>query len=218
MNYFRLHSKTEGRVNLVKAWWKGESTCLKKGWVRRAVADGLYNTQAYCMGFRKDKKVIEIFLSALDRVIFFKSPYQYQMNRENTKIKYFLHYLIKNIFFVWWLLNYLAVLNSGCVVCLLRVYLSLPAFRLLLQAQLDQVVQCCRVVFGGRALRSLRSGSTSQTSSRNTLSDPRIHTRARHLERPHVSERVRGDVKETTVRTPQLLKQHLKKKQEVSVH
>ncbi len=101
-----------------------------------------------------------------------------------------------------------------CVCVRACVRASVPALRLLLQAQLDQVVQCGRVVFGGGALRSLRCGSTGQTSGRNTLADPRIHTGAGHLECTHVSERVRRDVEETTVRTPQLLKQHLKKKQE----
>ncbi len=29
------------RLWCMTAWWKAECTCLKKGWVRRAVADGL---------------------------------------------------------------------------------------------------------------------------------------------------------------------------------
>lgn len=79
---------------------------------------------------------------------------------------------------------------------------SLPAVRLLLQAEFNQVVQSSRVVFGAGALGSLCCGSASQTSSCDALADTRIHAGTGHFERPEVSEWVRGDVEETRMRPP----------------
>jgi len=87
-----------------------------------------------------------------------------------------------------------------------------PALRLLLQAQLDQVVQGDRVVLRGGALRSVggrSGGAVRHAPGGHALPDAGVHPGPRHLQSPQRAQREGNHIQQAAVGATQLLKQHL---------